>query len=46
MIDEVGAPEVLISSVTPAGCTDDGAINISINTDVPVSLIEWFRSNN
>jgi hypothetical protein len=41
MIGEVGAPEVVISSVTPAGCTDDGAINISINTDVPVSLIEW-----
>ncbi len=41
MVGEVGAPEVVISSVTPAGCTDDGAINITINTDVPVSFIEW-----
>lgn len=41
MISEVGGPEVLIASVTPAGCADDGAIDISINTDQPVTLIEW-----
>ncbi|MBI3135655.1 MAG: T9SS type A sorting domain-containing protein [Bacteroidetes bacterium] len=41
MISEVGGPEVLIAEVTPAGCADDGAINISINTDQPITLIEW-----
>lgn len=40
-ISETGGPIVLIDLVTPAGCANDGAIDISINTDEPVTLIEW-----
>lgn len=41
MVTEVGGPDVLIAAVTPAGCTDDGAIDISIVTDQPVTSFEW-----
>ncbi|MBL7897126.1 MAG: T9SS type A sorting domain-containing protein [Crocinitomicaceae bacterium] len=41
MVSEAGGPTVIIDLVTPAGCTDDGAIDISVNTDVPISTIDW-----
>jgi len=41
MVSEIGGPTVIIDLVTPAGCTDDGAIDISVNTDDPIASIDW-----
>ncbi|MBK9590934.1 MAG: T9SS type A sorting domain-containing protein [Crocinitomicaceae bacterium] len=41
VISDAGAPTVSFTEITPAGCTDDGAINISINSTAPISGVLW-----
>lgn len=41
VVSENGGPDVVVSSVVPAECSNDGAINIAINSVNPVSTILW-----
>jgi hypothetical protein len=41
VISDAGAPTVSVIEITPAGCTDDGAINISVNGTASISSIMW-----
>ncbi len=41
VVNDNGAPVVTINSITNAGCTNDGAINMSFTTTAPLNYIEW-----
>jgi trimeric autotransporter adhesin len=40
-LNDAGGADINFIMLTPAGCEDDGAIDISINSDNPVTGISW-----
>jgi trimeric autotransporter adhesin len=41
MVNDAGSAEINFIMLTPAGCLDDGAIDIAVNSDSPVANINW-----
>lgn len=41
VVTEVGGPQVVIDTVVHAGCTNNGSIDISINTTNTIQSINW-----
>lgn len=41
VINNVGGPEIIINSITPASCLNDGEVTISIQSDFVITSVLW-----